>query len=236
MNFSEAALSPFGVQTQGPTIRDFPEEARSFLQSQGSPRVYRRGERVQTHMQAPRAASWLQQGRLMAVVHHPDGTEQHQGWVMPDELFGVFNQLLPDCPARSNLVVDTAQAQVLHFSRDALLDMMRRFPEARWGVLVGLSRRIAQFYDVIEVSGPGPLESKLRTVLVWWSNQYGVPARDGSVELWITQNELSNAAGASRQRVQMALKAMRDGGELDVAYRKIILRPLFFELLEKARA
>ena len=49
------------------------------------------------------------------------------------------------------------------------------------------------------------------------------------MELWVTQNDLANGVGASRQRVQMELKAMRDLGELDVAYRKIILRPLFFE-------
>ena len=35
--------------------------------------------------------------------------------------------------------------------------------------------------------------------------------------------------GASRQRVHLELQNLRDAGELDLGYRKIIIRPLFFE-------
>ena len=229
MNPNDAALSPFGVRTNGPTIHDLPEEARSFLRENGQMRVYQRGETVQRTRVLLTAAAWLQKGRLRTVVYQPDGSEHARGWVMTEELFGLFNMLLPDCPALNHLVVDTDEAHVLHFSRDLLLDMMHRFPEARWGVSVALSRRIAQMNDFIDVTGPGLLEDKLRALLVWWSSHYCVPARDGSVELWVTQNDLANGVGASRQRVQMELKAMRDRGELDVAYRKVVLRPRFFE-------
>lgn len=233
MNPNDAALSPFGVRTTGPTIHDLPEEARAFLRENGQTRVHQRGELVQRLGVPVIGASWVQKGRLRTVVYHADGTEQSRGWVMPQELFGLFNLLLPDCPALNNLVVDTDEAHILYFSRDVLLDMMHRFPEARWGVSMALSRRIAQMFDVIDVSGPGLLEDKLRAVLVWWSSHFCSPARDGSVELWVTQNDLANGVGASRQRVQMELKAMRDRGELEVAYRKVILYPLFFEKLRQ---
>ncbi len=229
MNANDAALSPFGVRTNGPTIDDLPAQAQAFLREHGHIRVYKRGEFVQRYGEPLLGASWLLQGRLLTVVYHPDGSEQNRGWVMPQELFGLFNLLLSDCPALNNLMVDTDEAHVLYFSRDVLIDMMRRDPEARWGVLTALSRRIAQLFDVIDINGPALLEDKLRTVLLWWARQHGAPARDGSVELWVTQNDLANGVGASRQRVQMELKAMRDLGELDVAYRKIVLRPLFFE-------
>jgi len=235
MNPNDAAMSPFGVKTTGPTIHDLPEEARAFLRENGQMRVYQRGELVQRYGVPLIGGAWVHQGRLRAVMFHPDGTEQNRGWVMPQELFGLFNLLLPDCPALNNLVVDTDEAHVLHFSRDVLLDMMHRDPEARWGVSVALSRRILQLFDVIDISGPGLLADKMRTVLRWWARQHGAPARDGSVELWVTQNDLADGVGASRQRVQMELKAMRDQGELDVAYRKIVLRPLFFEKFQAAR-
>lgn len=234
MTSHDAALSPFGVKTTGPTIHDLPDEAVAFLQAHGRLRVYRQGEMVQCNQRALSVASWIQQGRLLTVVDQPDGAVQHRGWVMPSELFGIFNLLLPDCPARNNLLVVTEEAHVLHFSREVLLEMMHRHPQARWGIAVCLSKRIRQLHDIIDVSGPGTLEGKLRRVLMWWSGQFCTPARDGSVELWVTQNDLANGVGASRQRVQMELKAMRQRGEIELAHRKIILRPVFFESRQAA--
>ena len=95
MSQSDAALSPFGVKTQGPTINDLPPVARAFLTQHGSVRLYRREEEVQRRRVAPTLASWLLEGRIRACVYLPDGLEQSHGWVMPGELFGVFNLLLP---------------------------------------------------------------------------------------------------------------------------------------------
>lgn len=232
MSQSDAALSPFGVKTQGPTIHDLPLAARAFLMQNGSVRVYRRDEEVQRRLVAPSAASWLMDGRIRSTVYLPDGGEQSHGWVMPGELFAVFNMLLPGSRSRMTLVVDTDEVRILHFSREVLLAMMMHLPEARVGIAVGLSRRILQQHDVIDMSGSRSLIDKLRAVLVWWSNQYGLPARDGSVELWVSQADLANGVGASRQRVHLELSKLRELGELDLAYRKVILRPCFFEKLQ----
>jgi CRP/FNR family cyclic AMP-dependent transcriptional regulator len=232
MSQSDAALSPFGVKTQGPTINDLPPVARAFLTQHGSVRLYRREEEVQRRRVAPTLASWLLEGRIRACVYLPDGLEQSHGWVMPGELFGVFNLLLPGSVSRMHLLVDTDEARILHFSREVLLEMMMTFPEARVGIAMGLSRRIQQQHDVIDMSGARPLLDRLRAVLVWWSNQYGLPALDGSVELWVSQADLANGVGASRQRVHLELSNLRDLGELDLAYRKVIIRPRFFEKLQ----
>ena len=231
MIHSDAALSPFGAKTKGPTIHDLPAAAREWLEQNGTLRRYRRDEPVQRHMEPPRMASWLQTGRLRSVVYLSDGAEQHAGWVMPDELFGIYNQLLPDAPSRSHLIVDTDEARILHFSSEVLLQMMRAIPEARLGIVIGLSRRSTQLHDVMDISGPRSLIDKIRVVLAWWSNQFGQPALDGTVELWVSQTDLANGVGGSRQRVHKELNALRDQGELDLAYRKVRLRPLFFERL-----
>jgi CRP-like cAMP-binding protein len=120
---------------------------------------------------------------------------------------------------------------VLHFSREVLLEMMWTVPDACVGIAMGLSKRILQLHDVIDISGPRPLLDKLRAVLAWWAKQYSVPARDNSVELWMSQMDLANTVGASRQRVHMELQALQALGEVDLAYRKLIVRPKFFEQL-----
>jgi CRP-like cAMP-binding protein len=225
------ALSPFGVATLGPTIDDLPPEARQFLEQRGALRHYREGEAVQRHLVLPDHASWLKAGRIKSVVWRADGSEQHGGWIMPSELFGVDNMLL-QCPSRSTLLVVTESATLMHFSRALLLDMLAVVPDATVGIATGLSRRIQQFHDIIDVSGPRTLAEQLRVVLVWWAKNHGIPALDGSVELWVSQNDLATGVGGSRQRVHLELQNLRDLGEVDLAYRKIIIRPSFFKGLD----
>jgi len=225
---SGAALSPFGVKTVGFTGQVLPPEARTFLQRQGVVRHYRRGEEVQLRAVAPTRVSWLQAGRLCCTGMDNDGVELHGGWIMEDELFGIPEVML-NTPARFQVSVDTERASVLHFSRDVLLELIESQPDAGLAVAVGLGQHMRQLSDIMDVVGQRGLTDKLRTVLVWWSAHHGIPARDGSVELWVGQSELATGVGASRQRVHLELQNLRDAGELDLGYRKIIIRPLFFE-------
>jgi CRP-like cAMP-binding protein len=226
-----AALSPFGVKTVGFTASDLSPEARQFLQDKGAVRRYRRGEEVQRRSVVPPYASWLQTGRLRCAGVQADGSELHGGWIMASELFGI-NCVLVNASSRLTVSVDTAGASVLHFSREVLLEMMVAMPEAGVAVAVGMSRRLRQQYDMIDVVGQRSLGDKLRAVLVWWSTHHGIPARDGSVELWVGQGELAVGVGASRQRVHMELQSLRDTGEIELGYRKLIVRPLFFERMQ----
>jgi CRP-like cAMP-binding protein len=227
MSSPSAALSPFGVKTPGFTSADLPPEARAFLQAHGTIRRYSHGERIP---EAPvdGTGMWMLAGRLICMGMQPDGTVQHVGWITADNLFGV-NRLLLETPARLTLQVDSEFVQMLHFPRDVLLTMMRTVPLAGLGICVGLSRRLQQQYDTIDVLGSRTLADKLRAVLLWWSQHYGIPARDGSVELWVVQGDIADAVGASRQRVHLELQSLKCQGEIDLAYRKVILRPVFFQ-------
>jgi CRP-like cAMP-binding protein len=227
---STPALSPFGVKTWGFTIHDLPADTHALLQQRGSTRKYLRDEEVQRRTVVPANVSWLLEGRLRCEAVHADGSEQHGGWVMPQEVFAV-NSVLLQAPSRFTMRVETAEARVLHFSREVLLDLMTTLPEFGVGVSVGLSRRLQQQHDMVKVVGQRNLQDKLRAVLSWWARHHGIAALDGSVELWVAQGELAVGAGASRQRVHMELQALRDLGEIDLAYRKVILRPAFFARL-----
>lgn len=222
------ALSPFGVKTMGPTIDMLPESARRFLIANGTRRVYVEGEIVQRHMALVQHASWIQSGRLRMLVHQADGSEHYIGWTMPGELFGVANTLL-NSPSRMTMVVEKGQVQVLHFSRDLLVELMVTSPEVGIAINQGLCRRMMQIYNMIDVASVRLLSDKVRVLLSRWAEGYGIPARDGSVELWITQHELAAGVGASRQRVHVELQNLKNLGEIDLTYRKLVLHPLFFE-------
>lgn len=227
-----AALSPFGVKTAGFTVADLTPEACAFLRCHGAVRRYAQGEVVQLRGAPPSQGSWLLEGRLVYLGQQPDGAEQHGGWIMPDELFGL-HYILPGLPTRFTVRVDTDTARILHFSREVLLEMMRTVPQAGVGVCVGLSRRLQQQYDMIDIKGSRSLADKLKTLLLWWAKQHGIPARDGSVELWISQNDIANGVGGSRQRVHLELQGLRDAGDIELGYRKLIVRPAFFVRMQQ---
>jgi len=235
MNDPSGAFSPFGIKTLGFTVHDLPPEARHLLQTRGTRRRYRRDEEVQRRGVVPAHASWLLSGRLRCLTAQPDGAELHGGWIMAQEIFGI-NSLMLNTGSRMTIRVDVPECEVLHFSLDLLREMVLNLPEAGVGVAVGLSKRLRQQFDMVSVVGERTLAGKLRAVLRWWSTHHGIPARDGSVELWVGQGELAMGVGASRQRVHEELKRLRESGDIELAYRKVILYPRFFEHLDSPAA
>lgn len=229
-----AALSPLGVHTIGPTIHDLPEAGRSFLLQRGTQRTWNSGEEMQAYGATVTHACWLMQGRLRCTVTQADGNIQSVGWLMQDELFNVANLMAGD-PSRVTLVADTDATRVLMFDRPTLLALINEVPGAGEGIAMGLSRRMLQLHDVIAVLGFKSLLDKLRAVLFWWTKHYAPAAIDGSVELWVSQSQLAEAVGASRQRVHLELQQLRDLGEIDIAYRKVIVRKRFFEQMQQPR-
>lgn len=228
MSDNKAAFSPFGVKTLGFTVHDLPSQAQHLLQTHGQKRRYRLNEEVQRLGEVPSHASWLLSGRLRCAVPQQDGTEVHGGWIMPQEIFGI-NSLILGAGSRTSMYVDTPECEILHFSLGVLRDIVLTQPEMGLGVAVGLSKRLRQQFDMIDVVGHRNLGGKLRTVLQWWATHHGIAARDGSVELWVGQGELATGVGASRQRVHAELKRLRASGEVELGYRKVILYPRFFD-------
>lgn len=235
MNRTNAALSPLGIQSLGPTVGDLPAEAQAFMLRRGIVRNWRYGEAVQEHLVPVRYMSWIKQGRLRSTMTQSDGVVQSVGWVMQSELIGMAG-LLTGTPSRVTLRVDTAVATIVQIDRAALEDMINQIPGVGVGIAVGMSRRQDQLFDIIDVGRPRVLIEKLRAVLVWWTRNFGVAARDGSVELWVSQGDLADAVGASRQRVHSELKRLQELQEVELAYRKVIVRPLFFRKLKDGKS
>lgn len=226
-------FSPFGIQTRGFTAQDLPPQARQLLHERGMRRRYVRGEAVERRGVVPPHASWLLGGRLRCVTVQSDGAELHGGWIMAQEIFGVSSVILNQ-DSRMSMVADAAECEVLHFTSEVVRDMVLMLPDAGLGLAMGLSKRLRQQFDMIDVVGQRTVGGKLRSVLRWWATHHGIPARDGSIELWVGQAELAAGVGASRQRVHEELKRLRESGHIELAYRKVIVYPRFFDTLGEA--
>lgn len=82
-----------------------------------------------------------------------------------------------------------------------------------------LNERLAQFIAAREIDRMEDDEQRLACNLMWLRNPVLFPSA-GDV-LMITQQDLSNLVGMSRQRVNKALTALQDQGVLRVEYRTL---------------
>ncbi len=97
------------------------------------------------------------------------------------------------------------------------------------------ARRIRQLYGLVEDLNTLPLRARLAKQLIHLARSYGVPSLDNSqdvrIGLQLAQEELAQLLGASRQRVNLELKAMEredtiriDPGGLVIRDRAALLR------------
>lgn len=211
-----AALSPVGVKTFGPTVRELPAAGRGFLLEHGTERKWCQEQEVQRHHQPVGKGCWRMEGRICRTVIHSDGGVQSLGGRMQDELHNLGN-LLTGAASRLSMHADAATARALRFDKALLLQMSDTVPGTGLGIAAGLARRMMQLDAVIDVGGLKTLQDKLCFVLDWFSKRRAIAGRDASVALRVAQTEPAEGVGTSRPRAQIKLQNLRDLGEIGLA-------------------
>lgn len=90
---------------------------------------------------------------------------------------------------------------------------------------MGLMHRITQskFRDLLLFGKPGALAS----TLIRLSNTYGVLCKDGiRLDIKLTNTDMADMIGTSRESVNRMLSAMKDEGSIDIVNGKMIIRRL----------
>lgn len=90
--------------------------------------------------------------------------------------------------------------------------------------LIGLRRR--EFEMHLEDLVFQPLASRLALALLWQTQRHGVTEADGGIRIPLTQTDLANLIGASREAVAEQLKEMRGLGLIKTSYCSIRLADL----------
>jgi CRP-like cAMP-binding protein len=122
-------------------------------------------------------------------------------------------------------IVAHGAATTLHVGRDAFLDVLRQHPAGAIGIAALLARRVGELFRYVETSGARTLAERLNFALSRLAGSHGHSDGAGGVCLKLTQAELAAAAGASRQRVHLALRQMQADGRLTLGYGTVTLLP-----------
>jgi CRP-like cAMP-binding protein len=151
----------------------------------------------------------------------PDGHEHLIRWVEPGEAVGVAS-VLAQLPFQADLVA-SGSCEVSSIPGDMFIAAIRRDAEVGLVVARFLAARLSELFDHIAAQAQGRLQDRLYASLHHLAAENGERLRDGRIRLRVTQQDLSEAVGASRQRVNEALHRLQLLGHIEIGYRQITI-------------
>ncbi len=163
----------------------------------------------------------VKEGRIKLLRANVDGREVILDILGPGEIFGEL--ALTDEELRSHSAEAIDDAMVCIISRGDFEGILQRHPEMALRVLklIGLRRRELEMR--LEDLVFQPLAGRLALALLWQAQRHGVTEADGHIRIRLTQTDLANLIGASREAVAEQLKEMKLLGLIKTSYRSIRL-------------
>ena len=164
---------------------------------------------------------FLRQGRVKITTFREDGHEVLHKIIGPGEIFGDISTILG--------IPRTTSAQVLEAS--LLCEVLRKdfesllitFPELSWRWIKSVGLRLqkaeAQLLNVI----CNDVSTRIREALINLVALERGTLPDHPVRIGITQQDLANLIGASRQKTWQALKELESSSVLRLTYRSILV-------------
>jgi len=203
---------PFGV---------FPSEVARALRQSAVHRCWRDGDIV---LPADRVVPWILtvvRGKLRMAATLEDGRDVFFRWHGPGEMAGMISAV-SDLPLPVDAVAYDS-CETMHVEREQLIDMMLR----DGGVALAVARLNARHtYDtvnLVRMSHESSLNARVLGVLRHLAMVNGTREARGAMSVPVSQRDIAAALGASRQRVNMELKALEHAGHIRLGYNRVIL-------------
>jgi CRP/FNR family transcriptional regulator, cyclic AMP receptor protein len=218
------------------TVYDFPGPwsvaRRELLRGMSQPAIHqfnsmmrttkrRRGEWIFVLGDPADSIYLLREGRMKITSFTEDGHEVLHEIIGPDEIFGDISTILG--------IPRTTSAQVLEASllcevrRKDFESLLIAYPELSWQLIKSVGLRLqkaqAQLLNVI----CNDVSTRVREALIDLVALEPGMRPDQPVRIGITQQDLANLIGASRQMTSQALKELEDSSVLRLTYRSILV-------------
>lgn len=164
---------------------------------------------------------FLREGRIKITALSEDGHEVLHEIIGPGEMFGDMSPILG--------IPRTTSAQALE---DSLLCKIRRkdfetllsmYPELSFRLLKSVGLRLKQAEAQLVNIICNDVSRRVRETLIDLMVKESGTMPDRPIKIKITQQDLANLIGASRQKTWQSLKELEDSGVLRLMYRSILV-------------
>lgn len=210
------------VLRNAPLFRGLDDEAAAALRASMTEEGVERGEVLFTEGDEGDRVYVVMKGKVKLGRKAPDGRENLLALLGPGQMFGELS--LFDPGPRSATCTAVTETTLLALSHRDLLPWLAGRPEVARGLLLQLASRLRQsndtLADIVFADVPGRVAKRLLDL----STRFGVPS-DGGIRVAhdLTQEELAQLVGASRETVNKALADFVSRGWIRLEQRSVII-------------
>ena len=165
------------------------------------------------------------EGKIKLARTAPDGRENLQAVLGPGEMFGELSLFDPKPrTAGAVAVTDSVLASLAH---DALRPWITGRPDVAVQLLQALAQRLRRTNDVLADLVFSDVPARVAKALLGLAERFGQPTSEGiHVVHDLTQEELAQLVGASRETVNKALADFSSRGWLRIESRAVVIRDI----------
>lgn len=208
-----------------PFLAALPAEDLEWLGRRVMRRRLARGELVFQKDEPGHAAYIIERGSVRIYVPTAQGNDLTLAVLGPGDFFGDLSLL--DGGPRSASAAALSETSVLTIERRDFVALLRSRPEAAMAVLAVVARRLRETDEMASDLASLDAGTRLAKKLLELAEVYGVE-HDGGVllDLPVTQEELANMIGVTRESVNRCLAMFRRRGLIKREGRRLVLRDL----------
>lgn len=162
-------------------------------------------------------------GRVKVSLISPEGKEAILSILEPGDVFG--EMALLDGEPRSASVTTMEKCSFLVIWRQDFLPFLERNPQVSLKLLAALSKRLRATNDMVGSLSFLNLPARLARILINLGQQYGKLTGEGiAIGIKLSQEELGNLVGVSRESVNRQIRLWVESGVLDYTHGTLILK------------
>ena len=196
-----------------------PRDKLELLERSAQLRSYPRGAVVVSQGDEAHGMFVVRSGSLKAFLMHENGRELTLSHHLPGDYFGEL-ALLDDAP-RSASVMTLEACELLYIGRGDFLSMVKASPDSMGALLRNLVSRIRALTHNVHAFALEDVFARIHRLL---DNVATPEGEHWVVEPRLTQQEIANLVGASREMVNRIVRDLVAGGYIANERNRIVIR------------
>ena len=213
------------VLRSAPLFRELDDEAASALRASMVEVQLGRGEVLFREGDTGDRVYVVIDGKVKLGRTSSDGRENLLAILGPGQMFGELS--LFDPGPRSATVTAVTDTVLLSLANEDMLTWLTGRPEVARGLLLQLGQRLRRSNDTLADLVFSDVPGRVAKALLDLSTRFGVPSEEGvRVVHDLTQEELAQLVGASRETVNKALADFTGRGWLRLEQRSVVILDL----------
>ena len=180
------------------------------------------GQFIYLQGDARQSLYFLHCGRIKLTQIAEDGTELLLDIVSPGEMFGEVGAILNE--ARSDSAQALEEVLLCEMASAGFRDLLIRQPSVSYRILKRVTCRLHETERRLARMTYQDVSTRIKETLADLVNTNPLGSQSSTSIVQMTQQDIANLIGASRQETSKALKKLKQEGVIDLKYRSIIVK------------